>query len=146
MTTSEAICRAIEALQYRRDQLDRDCELEPHNPISKLMREGACNDRDAIIVLNKSLGSGLIRDHDHSCHCGTATTTPHETGTCGCVRTMVQAPNPAGIHEWLKCPMWDVGDRDGQPITDTTLKEQRGYHEHPCGCWSCHESTNSIDE
>ncbi len=47
-------------------------------------------------------------------------------------------------------PVQNTNDRwivDGHEITGTTLREQRGYHEHPCGNWSRpkdHESENSI--
>lgn len=81
--------------------------------------------------------------HDHACNCGTATHTPHEIATYGCVRTMTEAPKPAGLHDWLKCQMWEV---DGHIITDTSLREQRGYWQHPCACWSRSPgSTNSIE-
>lgn len=69
--------------------------------------------------------------HDHACHCGTATHAPHETAANGCVRLMTDAPIPNGKDEF--------GDRwlaDGSDITDFTLRQQRGYHQHPCGCWS----------
>jgi hypothetical protein len=87
--------------------------------------------------------------HDHTCNCGTASPNihgPHQTGQCGCVRRMTTAPKKVGLHPELGCVMWDAGDRDGQPVTDYTLKSQRGYYEHPCGCWShwC-DSVNSID-
>lgn len=58
-------------------------------------------------------------EHDHTCHCGTANTTPHETGKCGCIRFMTDAP----------------ALEDGQTI-EYPYKQQRGYHQHPCGCWS----------
>ena len=84
-----------------------------------------------------------ITNHDHACYCGTADRTPHETGTHGCVRAMVVAPKPAPPHSTLGCPTWTVA---GHRITDYTLRHQRGYHQHPCGCWSwAQESTNSID-
>lgn len=80
--------------------------------------------------------------HDHKCYCGTATHAPHETATCGCVRFITESPVPSGTHETLGCPMWEVG---GRRITDFTLRQQRGYWQHPCGCWSTHgASDNSI--
>lgn len=76
------------------------------------------------------------REHDHSCNCGTATVTPHETGTHGCERFMTKAPDK------LEGDRWHV---DGKIITGYSLREQRGYHQHRCGCWSRHEgSENSI--
>ena len=75
--------------------------------------------------------------HDHACHCGTATHAPHETGTEGCVRYMTEAPEPKPGERWYV---------DGHEITDYTLKQQRGYHQHPCGCWSRWPgSSNSIE-
>ena len=48
--------------------------------------------------------------HDHTCHYGTGSPIPHETGEGGCVR------------------------------------HQRGYYQHPCGCWSSHgDSYNSLE-
>ncbi len=76
----------------------------------------------------------------HTCHCGTATHTPHETATHGCVRVITVPPIPSGTHEILGCPMWEV---DGHRLTDFTLRQQRGYYQHPCGCWSkaqCHDN------
>lgn len=58
-------------------------------------------------------------NHDHSCHCGTAQTSPHQTGTDGCLRYMCDPPEP-------KPP----------ETLDYPYKQQRGYRQHPCGCWS----------
>ena len=75
--------------------------------------------------------------HDHTCHCGTGKTEPHKTGTEGCVRFMVEPPVQY-TDGWLV---------DGQMITDYTLRDQRGYHQHPCGCWSRWPgSTNSLPD
>lgn len=75
--------------------------------------------------------------HAHTCHCGTAKRTPHEIGTWGCIRSMVEAPTPAGPEKWMV---------DGVEITDYTLRQQRGYSQHPCGCWSRWPgSSNSIN-
>lgn len=68
------------------------------------------------------------------CHCGTATHAPHETGTHGCKRFVVEPPKLVGKHPELGCDMWDTGD--GQPITDYTLRQQRGYHQHEDGTWT----------
>ena len=74
--------------------------------------------------------------HNHTCHCGTATKTPHNTGEDGCVRFMTAAPLPCIDSKWLV---------EGQKITDFTLRQQRGYHQHECGCWSRSPgSSNSI--
>lgn len=75
--------------------------------------------------------------HDHRCSCGTATHTPHETGTCGCVRHMTEAPEVRPDGRWFV---------DGHEMTDCTLRQQRGYHQHDCGCWSrWRGSTNSVN-
>jgi len=77
------------------------------------------------------------------CHCGTATHTPHETGTHGCVRRVVTSPIPAGPHPDLGCETWLV---NGHRITDYTLRHQRGYTQHACGTWTSHgDSVNSLD-
>lgn len=35
---------------------------------------------------------------------------------------------------------------EGSEITEFSMKQQRGYHRHPCGCWSRWPgSSNSID-
>lgn len=76
-------------------------------------------------------------EHNHNCYCGTATKTPHATGKDGCERKMVDAP----INEGRGC--WTA---EGTAMTEFTLREQRGYSQHPCGCWSrWPESKNSIE-
>lgn len=72
----------------------------------------------------------------HVCYCGTCPDVPHETGFGGCVRRMEPAPE-------LVEDGWLV---EGFFITDSTLRQQRGYHQHGCGCWSSWAaSVNSID-
>lgn len=80
----------------------------------------------------------LKTPHDHTCHCGTSSSDHgHMTGHLGCVRFMTDAPVP------MEQNMWLVG---GHLISDYTLRQQRGYHQHPCGCWSTHgESHNSLE-
>ena len=88
------------------------------------------------------------KTHDHSCHCGTASPnigTPHQIGQAGCVRRLVAAPVLLSKGGTDFEDRWLVGDADGQPITGFTLFQQRGYFQHPCGCWSnSQESSNSI--
>jgi hypothetical protein len=81
----------------------------------------------------------LKTDHDHTCGCGTSQSDHgHTTSHLGCVRSMVDAPTA------LEHDMWLV---NGNVISDYTLKQQRGYHQHPCGCWSSHGgSSNSIGD
>lgn len=56
--------------------------------------------------------------HNHICYCGAnLKSTGHEIGHNGCQRYMVEPPD----------------------LTLATLfiyKEQRGYRQHDCGCWS----------
>lgn len=69
-----------------------------------------------------------MKNHDHSCHCGTGPDRayPHETGQEGCVRLMTDPPDPT--------------------LSEFTIKQQRGYHQHPCGCWSRFpDSVNSLE-
>lgn len=75
-------------------------------------------------------------EHKHLCHCG-AYGEGHETGFGHCYRKMADAP------EKLQNDYWRV---DGHKITGCSLREQRMYHQHPCGCWSRAKdgSTNSI--
>lgn len=65
--------------------------------------------------------------HDHRCFCGTTKCVPHEIGRDGCERYMTEPPD----------------------LTEATLftyTQQRGYHQHPCGCWSRWPgSVNSLD-
>lgn len=79
----------------------------------------------------------MICKSKHICYCGTADHTPHEIGQDGCVRRMEEPP----IN--MENGYWRVGMHD---ITDFTLRQQRGYHQHECGCWSSwKDSVNSIE-
>jgi hypothetical protein len=88
-------------------------------------------------ILEKLKGLFKRQEHEHNCYCGGIEVThPHNVGIRGCLRIMVIPP------EALEDDRWYV---DGQVITGYTLREQRGYRQHPCGCWSRHEgSENSI--
>lgn len=68
-------------------------------------------------------------NHDHRCWCGTEEKTPHEIGDGTCCRFMVEPPT------------FDNGE------TLFTWTQQRGYYQHPCGCWSTRPggSENSLD-
>jgi hypothetical protein len=68
------------------------------------------------------------KKHNHICHCGTSKISgQHKIGQAGCVRFMTEPP-------------------DLQLASLFTYQEQRGYHQHPCGCWSRYPgSDNSID-
>ena len=73
--------------------------------------------------------NGLLgKPHDHTCHCGTSDAgTAHETGHDGCQRFMTGQP------DFTIASMYNY-------------TVQRGYHQHPCGCWSRWEgSTNSLE-
>lgn len=93
------------------------------------MRTGEIVDNKMDAQTEAALAGSVQRvvRHDHQCSCGTATHTPHETGTCGCVRYMTEAPAVRPDDRWFV---------DGHEITDYTLRQQRGYHQHDCGCWS----------
>jgi hypothetical protein len=85
----------------------------------------------------QAVGSSELLCHDHSCHCGTGNNEPHEISKDGCVRLMEESPVKLPDGKWLV---------HGHAITDFTLRQQRGYHRHTCGCWSrSPESTNSIE-
>lgn len=78
----------------------------------------------------KIFGLNITRDiprHDHICHCG-GEAAAHQTGTGHCLRYMTIPPKQAPYGRWIV-----EGD---ETITDFTLRQQRGYHQHPCGCWS----------
>jgi len=78
-------------------------------------------------------------EHNHSCSCGYGTTTPHELSKDGCCRIIVESPQKQQNDYWLV---------NGSIITGYSLRDQRGYHEHPCGCWSRPKdqgSENSIE-
>ena len=78
--------------------------------------------------------------HDHTCHCGTsAEIGGHTTGECGCVRRMCAAPRQKSCEP----DKWVV---EGKTITAFTLRFQRHYHQHPCGCWSRSEMAESHNE
>lgn len=75
--------------------------------------------------------------HEHSCGCGYVT--PHNVGEGGCLREFAIAPVELN-NDW-----WQVEGKGA--ITGFSLRDQRGYHQHSCGCWSRSKggSTNSID-
>lgn len=76
------------------------------------------------------------REHEHSCYCGLVEGR-HETGAPGCLRFMTEAPAVRPDDRWFV---------DGEEITDYTLRQQRGYRQHDCGCWSRQRgSDNSIE-
>ena len=81
----------------------------------------------------------------HECGCGggVATFPPlHTIGSFGYYRYMTTPPKECGTHETLDCPTWEVGGIAG--ITDFTLRQQRGYHQHKCGCWSTYETVSTV--
>lgn len=87
---------------------------------------------------------GQVCVASHKCHCGTGRSNPHVIGDEGCVRRMVPSPEPLGKDPDTGFDMWLV---DGQLITDYTMRQQRGYHQHECGCWSRSPgSTNSLSD
>lgn len=87
---------------------------------------------------------GKTPQHDHICHCGTGSVEPHEIGTYGCQRIMVVPPQHMGGDRWRVANQHHSAEH-GHEITGYALREQRGYHQHSCGCWSRHEgSVNSI--
>lgn len=64
--------------------------------------------------------------HEHICHCG-GVTNKHNIGDKGCFRFMTEPPDFKITSEYIYI-------------------NQRGYYQHPCGCWSRWEgSYNSID-
>lgn len=74
----------------------------------------------------------------HTCNCGTSDHVPHLIGEDGCIRRMAEAPTPGKHAGWIV---------DGFQISDFTLRQQRGYHQHACGCWSwAGTSVNSIGD
>lgn len=78
-------------------------------------------------------------EHDHRCSCGSNPTTPHPVGEGGCQRRLTEAP----VKVANDADMWIA---EGSTITDYTLREQRGYSQFPCGCWSRWPgSKNSLD-
>lgn len=116
-----------------------DLDLEAWLQIKQAMKESPWIPNE--YVLNDVVADicrFLRTPHDHSCRCGTSTSDHgHETGHLGCVRSIVDAPVA------MENSMWLVG---GHLITDFTLRQQRGYHQHPCGCWSSHgDSYNSLE-
>jgi len=84
--------------------------------------------------------------HDHSCGCGTTKVFPHNIGENGCQRFMTSAPQPIiqTVEDFRRDgKMWKVRE---EILTDYSLRHQRGYFQHPCGCWSrWRDSSNSIE-
>ena len=74
--------------------------------------------------------------HNHECFCGTSRKRRHIISENGCKRFMTLSPIKHGDR-------WFV---DGSYCTDYALRQQRGYHQHECGCWSRWEgSMNSLE-
>jgi len=72
----------------------------------------------------------------HECNCG-GIKFRHSVGDKGCYRQMEAAPIKVGEN------LWKV---NGRTVTDWVLRNQRGYHQHNCGCWSSHgDSNTSLD-
>lgn len=91
-----------------------------------------------------SVIEGAKCSQKHECQCG-GIDHPHTIGKAGCFRYMTEAPIPAGKHPELGCDTWKMPNEDGA-ITDFTLRQQRGYHQHECGCWSRSDgSFNSVE-
>lgn len=95
-------------------------------------------------IVNRIEGRGLFKAYklgcvdNHECYCGMANKTPHEIGKNGCARFMTESPVKSKTEGF-----WIVG---GYEITDYTLRHQRGFAQHDCGCWSRWEgSENSLD-
>ena len=83
-------------------------------------------------------------NEEHLCNCGTASETPHETGTLGCTRQMSDITPVRNIDKINTHQEWKVGDHS---VSDYTLKWQRGYRQYDCGCWARAEgSTNSLPD
>lgn len=77
----------------------------------------------------------------HTCSCGCAPYYPHEVGKDGCVHRMELLRLPVATGEDFYA--WEVA---GTKITDYTLRQQRGYRQHACGCWShWNDSKNSLE-
>lgn len=109
-----------------------------------MMRGGRASlERIQTINVREVIEAPKGETHDHACGCGTADR-PHNTGEHGCVRLMIGAPTPAPDHP-IYGRMWFV-DGDPEPITDFTLRQQRGYWQHQCGCWSRHPGSNNSIE
>ena len=78
----------------------------------------------------------------HHCYCGAGAATPHVIGDQGCIRGVVPSPRPIWLDPDTGIQIWIV---DGHAITEYTLKHQRGFNQHECGCWSSwHGSSNSL--
>lgn len=81
----------------------------------------------------------------HLCSCGEGEGINHPIGKTGCNRFIPDTfPEILGSDPDDEHNRWIV---DGHLITEYTLKFQRGYHQHPCGCWSRWEgSVNSLPD
>lgn len=84
-------------------------------------------------VLERLLKVNNVKTFRPECGCG-GVIVPHHVGDKGCFRTMVAAPLPAAVKSDLG-PLWNLPGVAGS-VTDFTLRQQWGYHQHPCGLWS----------
>ena len=75
------------------------------------------------------------------CNCGGGKGRTHSVGDSECYREIALPPRKISCEK----DRWFV---DGHNITGTTLRQQRGYSQHPCGTWSRPkngDSYNSLD-
>ena len=76
----------------------------------------------------------------HECTCGaySGDDSPHLLGISNCANTLcdapLRAPDRDGMRFWWTSAM---DDNPHGPVTEYTLMFQRGFQQHPCGCWSC---------
>lgn len=61
----------------------------------------------------------------------------HRIGDENCFREAVINPPVKLCNDW-----WNV---EGSDITGYTLREQRLYHQHECGCWSRPKGGGSVN-
>lgn len=116
-----------ELTKWKNNAMELAKIISDENCIAKENGKGFCIDCKALEFCPCEYKRFPKKIHDHMCYCGTSHTgKPHETGQDGCIRYMTEPP-------------------DLKLASIFTYTEQRGYHMHPCGCWSrFHGSENSI--
>lgn len=71
----------------------------------------------------------MMKKHNHNCYCGTGEGI-HKIGENGCIRFMCDPP-----------------ELEPGETLDFPYRQQRGYYQHSCGCWSRWPgSNNSLED
>lgn len=86
-----------------------------------------------VLNLIRRLQECLVGDGAPECNCGGRSGT-HRVGVTGCNRKMAEAPQRVTQSPGRPNTDWLVPGVG--PVSEFTLRQQWGYHQHVCGRWS----------